>query len=239
MNIHELYKDTYHKHLTYKWLAPNMFGNQPTYWHIQSEFKPLFDNKFLELYKEKYPKNKKPKNKKPVTVEFINKVNADTNHKDYDVCSKTYEYVNELIADYLTTCIDEHKKNKDILFTTILPTIELTIEPVLHEIVNSSIYNSQGFGANKYAKQTLILHELACEANNIPFEIKEVKLEYSTSYEFWCNCEKYQLFYLMINSNLDYTILTNLCWKRGLNPKVLFPFIPDNIYYNSLENYGK
>lgn len=244
MNItHYIYKEAYEKYNELSWLTPSIFGQTTVKWHIDGKFFQVYIEKFNELYLLKYPK------RKPLTPEKINNIFASENHVDKHIEIDTYNYINPLVNDYLIQSKQEYDDCEYILQNSILPTVELTNDFIMYESSNSTSYNTQGFGAYKYARQALFMYELICEANNIPFEIREIRtdynhnslysLQYSIDYQFWCKCEKYQLYHLIIQNKTTTLELAKLCWKRGVNPKVLFPTMSEKVYHKSLNEWNK
>jgi hypothetical protein len=109
------------------------------------------------------------------------------------------------------------------------------------DTIYSSTYASQGFGAVNYAKGAAERLADAFRAQNIPVEVREAKratnpggrgwrgeqLPSTESCEFqvWAQCDHDKAQWAL-NQKTDFVEVVRLCWKRGVNPRVYYPFLP-------------
>ena len=108
-------------------------------------------------------------------------------------------------------------------------------------------YHTQGYSCNKYAKGALEERRLMLQMCGFYVEIREIVpdepadrwgIRYNT-YELWGNITQFD--YFMLNNKgvgfteMDYAVM---CWRNGVNPKVLFPFIDDKIFDQSMKYYN-
>ena len=116
-----------------------------------------------------------------------------------------------------------------------------------HHMTSASTYWSQGFGACKYARESAkdILNH--ARDHGLRGEIRVVNSHtvksgyphlnlpnmHSADYEVWLNTTKvgFKILQKKKVSLLDWAIQ---CWRRGVNPKVYNPFLPDSIFDKSL-----
>lgn len=106
------------------------------------------------------------------------------------------------------------------------------------ESVDSGRYHTQGFGANKYAKESLSEDKLLLDLYGFKTEIREIYDDFTDKwgirymrYELWGNITEFD--YWMFKNNHHFISVLNwavLCWRKNTNPKVYFPFLSDKDY---------
>jgi len=116
-----------------------------------------------------------------------------------------------------------------------------------HHTSYASTYWTQGFGACKYARESAedILnhakdHGLRGEIRVVNSHIVKsgyphlnLPNQHSADYEVWLNTSEggFEILQKKKVSLLEWAIQ---CWRRGVNPKVYNPFLPDSIFDKSL-----
>ena len=113
-------------------------------------------------------------------------------------------------------------------------------------------YHTQGFGANKYAKNSLLSDLVLLQTLGYSAEIRNGKSRrvsrmhgetYYTNYELWAKISDFD--FQMIKWSSKFVSVLNwatLCWRNSVNPKVYFPFLSYDDYEKSqalyrLKNY--
>ena len=105
-------------------------------------------------------------------------------------------------------------------------------------------YHSMGYSCNKYARGSLERQRMVLQMCGFQVEVKEIAdtepadrwgIRYY-SYELWANIPPFD--YYMLNhkgigfSEMDYAVL---CWRNGVNPKVLSPFLDSMVFHESMK----
>ena len=112
----------------------------------------------------------------------------------------------------------------------------------LLKISEAWAYHTQGWGANKYARQALNEDIKFLEILGFECEVKTVNQHntggqfssYHEDYQLWANITEFD-FYLLKKSGKFISVLNwaFLCWKSGTNPKVYFQFLSQDDYDKS------
>lgn len=113
----------------------------------------------------------------------------------------------------------------------------LKIEPskttwTLYDTVYGSTYHTQGFGAMRYAMGTA--EAKADHVRHYGFEVRITETnKYSGSYgivyadlEVWVNADSITVKALKLKPGPSLRETVRMCWKRGVNPRVYNPFLP-------------
>jgi len=94
-------------------------------------------------------------------------------------------------------------------------------------------YNSQGWGASKYARNAAEAILDRVRAMGHEGEIREVNHKnkkgevYNTAYQVWINTTSLGVILLKEQPfDVDLVEWVRKCWKRGVNPRVYNPFLP-------------
>jgi hypothetical protein len=107
---------------------------------------------------------------------------------------------------------------------------------------NGGDYHTQGYGASRYAKASLEDDFLLLDLWGYSPEIREVSNHYDDrwgvnyiQYELWARITPFD-FWMLKHSGIFISVLNwaVLCWRKGTNPKVYFPFLSDDDYEKSL-----
>lgn len=101
--------------------------------------------------------------------------------------------------------------------------------PVKVDEVCEGSYGSQGWGARKYARGSAEQDVMELQAIGIKAEVRERIEKYTWGslayYEVWAwTSEPEKVPYAP--SNLSLKDAVKACWKRGVNPRVYWPFLP-------------
>lgn len=101
---------------------------------------------------------------------------------------------------------------------------------------SGSSYSSQGFGANKYAANSLEVYADRARMSDLEVEIRsEVYIKARgghtctgnvMKYTVWVKTTPLGLEILDYKPDLPLREWVRLCWKRGVNPRVYSPFLP-------------
>lgn len=104
-------------------------------------------------------------------------------------------------------------------------------------------YHTQGFGANKYARERLREDELLLNLLGYKAEIRDAGGHtsegrypmYYADYELWANITPFDYQMMQWGGGFFISVLNwaVLCWKRGTNPMVYFPFLSNDDYEKS------
>lgn len=93
----------------------------------------------------------------------------------------------------------------------------------------SSMYSTQGWGADSYAKNRIDLDADDVRYHNIPFRIDQEKSPSgNTTYRLIISVEDETLDTLLLKMLPGPTLVdaVRMCWARGANPRVYWPFLP-------------
>lgn len=111
--------------------------------------------------------------------------------------------------------------------------INKTKEFILWKTVGDSDYATQGFGATHYAKgraneyyDHAIFYGLECEVKRIE---KDKDKSYLNGFEVCIKTDSIGAQILDKKEGIDLKTWLKNCWRRGVNPRVLNPFLPDGL----------
>jgi len=105
-------------------------------------------------------------------------------------------------------------------------------------------YHTQGYSCNRYARGSLENQRMLLQMCGFQVEVREITdnepadrwgIHY-LSYELWANISPFD--YYMLNhkgigfNEMDFAVL---CWRKGVNPKVLSPFLDQNVFEESMK----
>jgi hypothetical protein len=126
-----------------------------------------------------------------------------------------------------------------------LPDLPADRWPVM-KAADSYEYHTQGYGAAKYARESLVRDEVVLLAAKIPYSIEMVNHTDNLGH-----VDQYHAKFLLKAPLTDWQLdcLTRTyrptlaqwawdCWERGVNPKVYNPFLPDDIYEMTMHCMG-
>lgn len=227
----KLYKYYYEQYNTLKWTISTDFGAIRIQWKIDGIFKNKFNEFILKVYREKYPKKRK--------LPSVDKIYG----KELELIESIRGRLSPVAMKYYEHKLKKFKLIERAVFTNEIE-IELTDEYNLLETASSSTYSSQGYGAYKYARESLKKHEVILSAFNIPYEVRTRTITHNFSesnyyalrrteyYDLYAKCEPHVLFYLTINNPLSEDELITLCWDNGVHPLVIFPNLNSEKVYN-------
>lgn len=121
-------------------------------------------------------------------------------------------------------------------------TPEKTDELILIKSASGGDYHTQGYGANKYAKNSLNEDITLLQILGYNTEIRIVDghnsggqfSQWFETYQLWANISEFD-FYLLGKSGEFISVLNwaALCWRNGTNPKVYFQFLSQDDYEKS------
>jgi len=216
------------------WKKMTDFGQFPSEIEIniiQNEY----ENKICELHKKLLKKKKQSspnqayknlmkygfeEKLQPISKSYQEK--ADTIIKNHKL---QYEQMKKQLIDFAQQYSLKEENNKICIFTE-----------------HSGNYNSQGYGASKYARKALASKELLLNLLGFDTNVKEVNKHYSgymnsiyyADYELWANISQFD--YQMLQWSEEFISVLNwavLCWKKGVNPMVYFPTLSQDDYKKS------
>ena len=161
-----------------------------------------------------------------------------------DISDKYYLKFKELIKAYRAKEETLQREIEKTCENAVIPTTERLYK---HETTSASTYWSQGFGACSYARGSAESTLNHAKDYGLKGEIREVnshmvKSGYphmnlpsvrSADYEVWLNTTK-EGFKILQNKKQSVLEWAIQCWRRGVNPKVYNPFLPDSIFDKSL-----
>lgn len=215
-----------------------IYNKKPWYMKTEDVFKLAFSF-FSILYQDRFNEELRNEFKKL----YPKRKKIDLNLLPDDIVNPLREkYENYCVSAYLKT-----KKQINIL-ASILNGIAESIEIIPSDTMmvvdsaNSSTYSSQGWGASKYAKGSLMGKYSLLEGKGYKVEIrenKETSSKYVTYYDLYCNLEKWQVDCVLRRDKQTVGDWAMSCWEKGLNPKVLNPFLDDEVYYETLNCYSE
>lgn len=148
------------------------------------------------------------------------------------------ERVSQRLKEFRTS---QDKKENQLRQFSKNYSIESCNEMIKVKVSFGHSYMSQGWGACKYARENLTNDKLLLELLGHNVEIKEVNghqtggrySQYIADYELWANISEFD--YEMMKMGYFISVLNwaVLCWQRGTNPKVYFPFLSNDDYEKS------
>lgn len=111
---------------------------------------------------------------------------------------------------------------------------------------DSGNWHTQGYGCNKYARESLAEDQMLLDLWEFKTEIREIKGEFVdrwgiryNKFELWSNITDLDFWMLQHKPGTFISVLNwaVLCWRKGVNPKVYFPYLSDEDWNKSLELY--
>ena len=112
--------------------------------------------------------------------------------------------------------------------------IPKTEEPFCARTISGTDFGSQGFGANKYASG--MAESIADDARFVGLSAEVRSRVYLTttgswpqtymSYDVFVNTTPDGWAAAMMKPRIEMREVIRLCWKRGVNPRVYYPFLP-------------
>jgi hypothetical protein len=137
------------------------------------------------------------------------------------------------IKENMYKLLENFSKNYEIKFSDNMTCVKSA---------DSGSYATQGYGCNKYAKESLAENKLLLDLYGYQTEIRKTGGDFTDRwgityyrYELWANITEFD--YWMLTHGKHFVSVLNwatLCWKKGTNPKVYFPFLSDEDYEKSL-----
>jgi hypothetical protein len=219
------YEKIYRVYSNIPWyLKSDLFGMGPKL--FIGQFERGYNDELETIYKQQFPKKKK------VDLTLLPEdIIKPIREKWQGKFACTYAKKNRQIH-LLRNLLDSLAKD-----VVIIPNPDLT----LLKTACSSNWNSQGWGANKYAKQSLNGDIKLLERFGYCYEVKPVlawdddpKCN-SYNYQLWTNLSDWQYDCITRKESFDELQWACDCWKSGVNPKVYNPFMDNEIYDKSLE----
>ena len=189
---------------------------------------------------------------------FIFQLYTEKTKKKSENLSKVYSYLSEHHKEelaekksfYLKKVLDReelYEKEKEELKEKLV-SFAKTYEPpfskekILLKTSRASHYHSQGFGASKYAKAQLqddftVLNILGYQPtiNIVETHRGNEAITYN-DYGLYAHLSEFD--YDMIKMGDNFISVLNwavICWRNHTNPKVYFPFLPDDYYEKSMK----
>jgi hypothetical protein len=187
-------------------------------WHIEGKFGKSFNKNIEKIYFEQFPRRKKFNLNKALkdlpneTIQEIRKKWQDIAMSYFDHKIKQYKLLNDLL--------DKIADN-----TEISPTKYKRVLKNCH----ISAYSSQGWGAHKYARNSVSRELYLLDK----FNGKVVC--FKNTYYLVANIEKWQFDALKKKDNTSILQWAVNCWKSGVNPRVYNPFLPYSIVDKSIK----
>lgn len=163
-----------------------------------------------------------PRRKTPYSRKLAQKVLGD----HYPIIFQKYQLV-------VTGKFAETSERRKVIEAEMFKSVEAegiqpSAEPVLVHSVCEHAYQSQGYGARKYARGAATLSMLELEAVGVKAEVREIPHKYDWGtllyYEVWAwtsEPEKYRF----LPSKLTMRDAAKACWRMNCNPKVIYPFL--------------
>ncbi len=225
------YNDAINLHAELKSDSLLWIPTNSVYVNIQSRYEIAI----LALYKEKYGRKIKDWQK------AWRKLNTDFQE---DLKSTCKPFEDEVKIEYKK--INDERENIENQLRNFAKGFEPEKQDITYcvKVGCSSTYRSQGFGANKYAKESLNEDIKLLELLGFQTEVKAINGGmtggqfpiYTEDYELWTNILPFD-FYLLKMSGKFVSVLNwaVLCWQKGTNPKVYFPFLSQDDYDKSQE----
>lgn len=192
------------------------------------ELNSAFENEVILAYKKEFGKKKKFKKISEEWGEGINKIIVP-----FQAILKERLNKREFIRKNMQKMLEEYSKNYE-------PKKSYNMTCV--KSADSGSYATQGFGCNKYAKESLAEDKLLLDLYGYQTEIRKTGGDFTDRwgityycYELWANITEFD--YWMLSHGKHFVSVLNwatLCWRKGTNPKVYFPFLSDEDYEKSL-----
>jgi hypothetical protein len=201
--------------------------------HLNSVFKESFEAELEKVHKQVFPRRRIIKLEN-IPEEHLEPVREKWAKRAISRAKARYRQY-YLVLGYLNARASE---------------VDLTPSEDLHKVMTGDVtaHNSQGFGAYKYAKAPLLRTQDLLSKHGFYSEIREVywgdvldnpsKPNELYQFKLWTELEPYQLDALERRQETSLLDWATDCWKRGTNPKVYSPFLPDDIYDQSLVAAG-
>ena len=186
------------------------------YKELQNEL----DQAVLDEYKKVF--NKK--------TTIINKANKELSKENLTEIRQPYQ---EIFNNRIESRKNAKEKMK-LLLNEIAKTYEIkkSDNMVCIKSCHGSMYNSQGFGSNKYAENNLSENKLLLELLGYKTEIKRIKGDFTDrwgirndNFELWANITELDFYILNLQKFISVLDWAVLCWRKNVNPKVYFPFL--------------
>lgn len=205
-------------------------------WYLKNDAFGLGQSFFLRKYNERFNEE----------LELIYKMKFPKKKK-IDLTLLGDEIINPVKEKYQKIVIETYKAKLNHivklrkLLDDLAPTVEIapTKEMNLIKSSSASTYSSQT-QANKYAKDVIIEDYNLLNKLGYCVEIKEHSTYEGSNwknYELWGNLKDWQFDCILRRDKTTLLEWAKNCWRRGTNPKVLNPFLNDEIYYKSMEEY--
>jgi len=186
-----------------------------------------FDKALQDSYKAEYPRRK-----------FTASKSQENNAQEHDRILAEYSELARVMTEKQSKIEKTAREQLDkIAARSSLP---VTKKMNRYASVSSSAYNTQGFGAHRYAKESAQQYLDKALAYGLQGEIRPVETDsgkdctghsYRTvDYQVWVTLSKAGCKLLRMKPGtgnlLDWAVT---CWRRGTNPKVYNPFLPHDI----------
>ena len=191
---------------------------------LSKSFQAEFEADILALWKKAFPRRRK--------------FSLGRAEKDLgDVYTAEYERYDARAKE----AYDEWKAERDRL-DGVLDDLAFDLNPqegkewTLYKRVSSATFQSQGFGAIRYAEGAAKMH--ADDARNYDLPVKIEQKDHKPVKSFGGGSTAHADFMVFVKAEaLDLELLkrtpalslreqVRLCWKRGVNPRVFNPFLP-------------
>jgi hypothetical protein len=222
------YEKIYNVYNRIPWYLKNDSFGLGTAFFIR-EYDTRFNNELEVEFKKLFPRRKKfdPTKLSEDIVEPIRKKYQDIALSNFKAKLKQITLLRKL----LNTLANE---------IVIIPSEEL------HKlkVSSASTYSSQGWGANKYAREALNDEVLILEKQGYRYEVRK-ELSWDApdcpwyNYQLWANITEWQFDCILRKTDFDELQWAIDCWKKGVNPKVYNPFLSNDIYDRSLELWNE
>ncbi len=187
-------------------------------WAAQKRLQTEFDAACAAEFKRLYPKRKMPEC--PITK----LPDIETFRAPWD------EMADKMLAAQITK-IEEYER---ALHELALRPTPVTCDLYQMDRESGSSYATQGYGANKYAFESLRQRADKAEFHGLIAEVRKIG-EHRVAGTYPWTVEEYGLFvntttagWEMVKRRPDTPLRewVRLCWKRGVNPRVYYPFLP-------------
>jgi hypothetical protein len=207
------------------------FPKNPVYMDVQSRYELAI----LNLYKEKFGKKIKDWQK------AYSKLKNDFESELLEIVKP---FQDEVSAEYnrLKNIREDIEKQLESFAKGFNP--EKKMELVHIKTASGGNWHTQGYGANKYARESLNEDVRLLELLGFTVEVKNSGGHssggqfpvYHEDYQLWANIDIFD-YYLLGKSGKFISVLNwaVMCWQKGTNPKVYFPFLSDGDYQKSQE----
>jgi hypothetical protein len=101
--------------------------------------------------------------------------------------------------------------------------------PLHFETVWRSTYSTQGWGADRYARNAAQAYVDKAVQHGLRAEVERVEDEGSVRYEVYAWVVRNDLDLLRHKPEVPLRDWLKACWKRGVNPRVYCPFLPHGL----------